>query len=397
MKKFAIISLGLPPSQSGQSLVIFHLLREFDPATYCLISLKNFHQYRSLGNCSETLPAPGYFVSPDYQLIRVAIRIASKLHFKSLLNHLLRLRIRQYKEILVREKCSAVVGCTGDLLDPPAAFFASKELNLPFVFYAFDYYSRQWTDPFLRSYADQYEEAIVQGASEIIVPNECLASEYLQRYSARTTVIHNPFDLSTYQKNTCSVAITTIPAGKRIVYTGAVYEAHYTAFRNLISAIKKLKIPGLLLHIYTPQSVRNLEMNGISGPVIIHKNLPNTQMANIQKEADLLFLPLAFGSAYPDIIRTSAPGKMGEYLASGTPVLVHAPEGSFVSWFFTKHQCGMVVSDDDPDQLAKAIESLLSDKEGRITITENATRVAKTLFEVRLARDKFSQVLSRLP
>jgi hypothetical protein len=57
----------------------------------------------------------------------------------------------------------------------------------------------------------------------------------------------------------------------------------------------------------------------------------------------------------------------------------------------------MVVSDDDPDQLAKAIESLLSDKEGRITITENATRVAKTLFEVRLARDKFSQVLSRLP
>ncbi len=52
MKKFALISLGLPPSQSGQSMVLYHLLKQFDPQKYCLITLKNFHQYKNLGNCS---------------------------------------------------------------------------------------------------------------------------------------------------------------------------------------------------------------------------------------------------------------------------------------------------------------------------------------------------------
>ena len=41
----------------------------------------------------------------------------------------------------------------------------------------------------------------------------------------------------------------------KIVYTGAIYEAHFTAFHNLIAAIEKTGIPNLKLHIYTPQSI----------------------------------------------------------------------------------------------------------------------------------------------
>ena len=104
MKKFAFISLGLPPSQSGQSMAVYHLLKGFDPASYCLITLKNFYQYNHLGNCSDRLPAHYHFVNPDYQLVRAFVNAAAKLRIKFLLALLLRLRIHQYKRILRAEK-----------------------------------------------------------------------------------------------------------------------------------------------------------------------------------------------------------------------------------------------------------------------------------------------------
>ena len=103
MKKFAFISLGLPPSQSGQSMAVYHLLKGFDPASYCLITLKNFYQYNHLGNCSDRLPAHYHFVNPDYQLVRAFVNAAAKLRIKFLLALLLRLRIHQYKRILRAE------------------------------------------------------------------------------------------------------------------------------------------------------------------------------------------------------------------------------------------------------------------------------------------------------
>ena len=145
MKKFALISLGLPPSQSGQSMVLYHLLKQFDPQNYCLITLKNFHQYKYLGNCSTQLKAKYFFLHPDYQIIRLMTKTASLVRSALLLEIILKLRIYQVKKILQKEQCKVVIGCTGDLFDPPAAFLAAKELGIPFILYTFDFYSRQWT------------------------------------------------------------------------------------------------------------------------------------------------------------------------------------------------------------------------------------------------------------
>lgn len=396
MKKFGLISLGLPPSQSGQSVVLYHLLKEFDPCEYSLITLKNFYLYKNLGNCSERLLASHYFVHPDFQIIRGLIKTASTIHFKQMIDILLKIRVRQYKKILNDECCYSVVGCTGDFFDPPAAFLASKKLGIPFIFYAFDYYSMQWTDPFLRACAAQYEEKIVHGATRVIVPNECMRMEYWQRYGVRASLIHNPFDLAAYEKNIKTTSDIQKHDDKRIVYTGAIYEAHYSAIKNLISAMRKSKIPGLSLHLYTPQSQLRLEMNGISGPVIVHKQLPNHRIPEIQRNADILFLPLAFGSMYPEVIRTSSPGKIGEYLASKKPILVHAPQDSFVSWYFKKHRCALVISDNNPDLLGNAIERLLNDGEFCHEIIQNAYHLALAEFDVGVARSKFRTILNDL-
>jgi len=399
MKKFALISAGLPPSQSGQSMALHHLLKRLPPEQYCLITQKNFHLYRYLEHCSTWLPARYYFLHPDQQVLRLLIKSASLFSAQPVLSLLLKIRIYQIKKILKKEHIQVVIACTGDLFDPPAAFMAAREHGIPFILYTFDYYSRQWIADFTKSFTEKYEHEMLTGAKTIIVPNECMAKEYSRRYGISPVIIHNPFDLEEYEKN-----ISTRPAGseedpeipgeKRIVYTGAVYDAHYSAFRNLIAAIPKTGIPGIKLHIYTPQSFGQLLVHGIAGPVTIHKPRPNSEIPSIQHSADILFLPLAFGSAYPEVIKTSAPAKIGEYLASKRPVLVHAPKDSFIAWYFKKFNCGYVVDEDSSDDLAKAITELMTSKERQQVLSENAYACAIRDFDVRNEQKKFIDILT---
>ncbi|MDD1684697.1 MAG: glycosyltransferase, partial [Methanoregula sp.] len=126
----------------------------------------------------------------------------------------------------------------------------------------------------------------------------------------------------------------------------------------------------------------------------IHKALPNSEMPAVQQSADILFLPLAFDSPYPDIIRTSAPGKIGEYLASEKPVLVHAPKDSFIAWYFSKNRCGDVVSENNPDTLAEHVVRLVRDDEYRRELARNAYILARDQFDAGSAREKFLAIIN---
>jgi glycosyltransferase involved in cell wall biosynthesis len=117
-------------------------------------------------------------------------------------------------------------------------------------------------------------------------------------------------------------------------------------------------------------------------------------MPGVQRDADILFLPLAFNSPYPDIIKTSAPGKMGEYLAAKKPVLVHAPSDSFISWYFRKYNCGCVVDEDDPEKLAQEIIRLLNDTQMHKQFSENAYSRAKDDFDLPIAQKKIYDMLN---
>jgi glycosyltransferase involved in cell wall biosynthesis len=113
----------------------------------------------------------------------------------------------------------------------------------------------------------------------------------------------------------------------------------------------------------------------------------------VQRRADLLFLPLAFDSPYPVLINTSCPSKMGEYLASGRPVLVHAPAGSFVAWYFKKYECGLVVDEPDPAKLAAAVGRLLTDNDLRRRLGHRARERARADFSVPVARATFEGLM----
>ncbi|MDQ4023896.1 MAG: hypothetical protein M3217_00170, partial [Actinomycetota bacterium] len=75
-----------------------------------------------------------------------------------------------------------------------------------------------------------------------------------------------------------------------------------------------------------------------------------------------------------------------EYLAARRPILVHAPADSFVSSYFRRHGCGVVVDRSDPAALAEALQWILGDAELRERLAAAAWKRACDDFHPEAAR-----------
>lgn len=367
-------------------MAIFRLLKDFNPDDYCLITQDFGDKSPNNNNYScEKLPGK-YYVLPAWLQIKRGWRF-SAVRWANIL-----MRAVQIARILKREKCSAVVATTSDLFDMPAAYIAGRLMQVRFYPYLFDYYSHKVLGK-TSTFAHRYEPIMLKGAAGIIVPNEFMREEARSRYGVESTVIHNPCDLAAYESAPLDNPVISKDREIKIVYTGSIYEAHFSAFRNLVASIRLLDQWNIKLHIYTDQLASELDEFGICGPVVLHPPQATSAISEIQQKADILFLPLAFSSPYPDVVRTSAPGKIGEYLAAGRPVLVHAPPDTFLAWYFRQHACGLVVDESDPAKLATAIELLLTDSSLRDSLVAKARVRARADFSITASQDAFAELL----
>jgi glycosyltransferase involved in cell wall biosynthesis len=392
MQKLALLSHILPPSPSGQPTVLHRVLRSLPPESYCLISSADYSQ--SNENEQLRLPARYYHLPAEFQFKRpYRFRLY---RIRDALNILLQVfqRARCVAKIAKGEKCGLIVACSGDVADIPAAYLASRWSRLPFYAYIFDDYLHQWTRRLHRSFVRRAERIAIKGAAGVIVPNEFLRDEYRRRYGIEPTVIHNPYE-ETRDEMVGDPAVAAGESGARIVFTGAIYHANFDAFRSLVAGIRELNRPNLTLHVYTFQHPDALKNESIFGPIMVHDYVTPPEAQRIQRQADILFLPLSLDSVIPDVLKTSAPGKMGEYLASGRPILIHAPPDSFVNWYFREYECGIVVDRGGPEYLAEAIGLLLDDANLRQKIVENAQERARVDFSLAAAQDKFIELFAR--
>lgn len=388
--KIALLSESLPPSASGQAVVLRRLLGDWKAEEYCLLS-----QHAPDDAAQGRLPGRHYQYAPHSQLRRGHRFGLARVREALNISLGIRARARQVTEIARRERCTAVVACTGDIFDLPAGYLAARRLGLPFYPYIFDHYSyREWRDSVRRFLTRRMEPVLLKGARRVIVPNEVLGDDLRKRYGVDSVVIHNSFDIKPYEA-LLKEPVAPANGEVKIVYTGDIYEAHYDAFRNLLGAIELLGRGDVKLHVYTSRPIDELVQFGIRGPIVRHEFKSATEVPRIQREADLLFLPLAFSSPYPELVRTSATTKLGEYLAAGRPVLVHAPKDSFVAWYFRTRDCGLVVDRPDAELLAGTMRKGLEDAALQQRLGARAWECARTDFDIATAQAKFRELLMR--
>ncbi len=387
--KFAFVSNSLPPAWSGQSVVIGRLLAPVDPQSYCLIT-----QQPAASDAQHwiaSLPARRHQLPREATARRLACPGAWPVTVLCGLAATVFVRARRIADIARRDGCGAIVGATADLANLPASFLAAKLIGARFYAYLFDSYEYQWTRPIDRWLAHRLGHLMLRRAQGVIVPNDALRREIEQRHGVQATVVPNPFE------HLAAPVTEPAPRGDgevTMLFSGAVYHVNAGAFRNLVTALTRPGLERVRLHLYTAQSAAELAAYGILGErLIVHPHVPTAEAALLQQRADILFLPYAFDSPVPEIIRTSTPSKMSDYLAAARPILVHAGADALVCDYFRAHRCGIVVDRDEPAALAAAIAELLARPDLRADLASWARRRALADFDPDQSRSRFLSVI----
>ena len=383
--KFAFVSHVLPPSWSGQSVMIGRILKNISPEQYCLISTENYQAEKDRNT--------GFLPGKYYALPKESIIL--KLGTKYWIINWLRAFIRgvSIARIVKQENCDIIIAASGNLIDIPAGWWASTFTGARFVPYLFDDYLYQWPDEQTRSIARKMEKRIYARVKSVIVPNEFMKDEIEKRQNVIATIVRNPC-ASTPEKD---IQIMQTDYNRqdeiRVVYTGAIYHVNFDAFRNLMEATSHISA-NVKIHLYTAQPLDWLERNGITGEQIVqHPHSVHAEVIEAQNHAHILFLPFSFNSSIPEVIQTSAPGKTAEYLTSGVPVLAHVPPNTFISWYFRKYNCGYVVDTNEIVMLQRAIENLMDDSNLRQRLVMNARERARVDFDPIVSSRAFLQAM----
>lgn len=396
--KLAVVSHTWPPHSNGQAIVLARLLSQlgYEDCVLLAAHLPGIHAPRH----SPDRMRAGYFLMPKDFSFKGG-KLFGRIGLAQLVSNFCAAFTRaNYIRRVVREnQCGAVVACTGEWFELPAAWWAARSLRVPMVVYVFDWYSAKFGyvrgryGRLVRWLARYFEKRILKRCAAVVVPNEFLQHEYHTRYAIKPVLVRNSTDFIPDEEQN----ERPWPHDDRVIrirYTGAIYEAHFDAVRALLGATARLNSDSeknFQVEFFTDATPAFLAQHGIRGGVKIHTRVPVEEVAQVQRDADVLFLALAFESAFPDIIRTSAPGKLGDYLTSGRPILVTAPADSFVSWFFREHDCGLVVNSTAEHAVAAALQRLATDPELRERIVANANRMAAE-FSAESSRERFFEI-----
>jgi glycosyltransferase involved in cell wall biosynthesis len=397
----AIVSHTIPGDLNGQAVMLNRLSHATDSPGFVFLDTDRKARARPPLVCGSPCHPLGIPL-----MLRKLFRVP-KLH-SQLFSMLVRQRSRAIARIVRQHGCQSIVACTGgDLVDLPASVEAGRLTGLPTFLYYFDDYHIQWTilggrwSPQITSQLrDLAEPRVLARAQGVITPNETLADGIRSRTDTPVTIVRNPVDTSIYQQLRSRIPKPPLSINRplRIVYTGSIYDAQADSLRRLCDAIDLLGHRGISiqLHVYGPPPTADILSLLPVNRIQFHPAVSTAEAAEVQVQADLLFLPLSFDCGYPELIRTSAPGKFGEYLACGTPVVVHAPAGSFPVTFVSTHGCAAACDVPERYRLAETLSSLLEQPEATAAISQRAIAVAEDFAEP-LNRQRFLQLVAAQP
>ncbi|MBF0529067.1 MAG: hypothetical protein HQK55_07320 [Deltaproteobacteria bacterium] len=388
--KIGFVSHVFPPSWSGQAVMIGRILESMDPNDYCLISVADYSQDGPGNDFISRLPGKYYHLPPEK---KINWRENTKpIHHLNKIWAIMS-RGRRIARILKAEGCEVVVAGTGDHVDLPAALVAGRLSGVPFYPYLFDDYLEQWRhDPMFFNLAQRINPLIYKFAAGAIAPNEFMADKIQKQYGLTPTIVRNPCPENVQES--ISPNLYTNEEEIVVLYSGAIYQVNFGPLKCLKEAMDLTGRPNLKLHLYTAQPEDYLACHGISGNHVVYVgHVPPSRIGTVQASSHINFLPLGFDTPYPEIVKTSSPGKLGDYLASGAPILAQVPEDSFVSYYLKKHDCAVVVNECDPAALAAGLTKIIQDRQLRRKISSNARERARIDFAPEKVRARFLAAL----
>jgi len=238
---------------------------------------------------------------------------------------------------------------------------------------------------------DRELKILLSKSTVLLSISDEMAQEYKRRYGRNFVTFHNPIETGfwkSHQRKNYDLSET--PA---VLYAGRIGTGIQSSLESMAKAIDLVNkrfnksLQFILQTKDKPSWVENYNC-------VQHKSLvAYSELPKVFSEADFLFLPYDFSVDSIKFIKYSMPTKAPEYMMSGTPVIIFAPEETALVINAKKGHWAKVITEDNIDALSESINALVSDKDYRNEIAENAIAIAETKFNTITVRNNFRETI----
>lgn len=271
-------------------------------------------------------------------------------------------------------------------LDFYDSYCVARELGLAFFL--------QVHDDLLFSIRGRVDEAraeealreVWMGSDLRFVVSQQLGREYCRRYGAA--------DFITVTDGIAAITPRTrtqIGATMRVYFMGLFHLEYEENLRVLLAAIARAREVDPRVEFSVTMRCGQVRQQVAHGADHV-RVLPFGSEGDVEADlehADLLYLPLPFGTEFAPFTRLSLSTKVVTYLGSGVPILYHGPADAAVCDLLREHDAALLHTDLVPESLASTLTRLLAEPESAAQLSRNALQLAEEQFLLDDQRRKF--------
>ena len=253
-------------------------------------------------------------------------------------------------------------------------------MKKPFIFHMMDDWPSTISDKGLfRKYwhkkIDKEFRRLLDKSDILMSISDDMANEYKTRYNRDFITFHNPIDIEFWKKyQRTSYELNDSPT---ILYAGRIGLGIETSLELIAKAIQRVndEINISIRFIFQTQK-KPLWIDNYKS-VVHNQFVSYNDLPKVFSETDFLLLPYDFSQKSIKYIKLSMPTKAPEYMVSGSPIIILAPEETTIVKYAEKYEWAKVIKEQSIDVISKAIRELIEDKEQRQQIAKNAIKIAE--------------------
>jgi glycosyltransferase involved in cell wall biosynthesis len=262
---------------------------------------------------------------------------------------------------------------------PIAGDVAARLARLPHLIWVFDLWEENAYRHADRLVARALERGLWRRAAAILGHDQELADHYARKHGTPGRVLPTPIEIPETEPSRAPQGPT-----REVLFAGALYWAQEEALRRLARVCRAM--PDVRL------TVVGEAKGGIDADAFESRLSPEQFRARVE-QADVAFVGLSFDSPHPEVIATASPARLPEYMASGTPILVHAPAGSHVAEYARRDDFAEVVDAPDDAALAAGLRRVLDDGAVSSMRARRARELALERHDVARVRERLRAIL----
>ncbi|HCS28532.1 MAG TPA: hypothetical protein DIW43_13815 [Spongiibacteraceae bacterium] len=359
----------------GVTVVMRNLLSAFDTRSYTIAYLGRFNlrqapeEYEPREEC--------YRLIPNFHPVQLLGAVFARL----------KQRYATWRAIRLAKAKGAgiVVGLYPTFASLRIATDVAERLGARYFPYLHDTVLEGLSHTAMADDAATLQQRVFSLATKVMTMSEGMTDYYKDKYQ----LVSYPLEHSYPEAIESQPEVTRT---KTAFWGGEVYAINDQSFSRVQQALEKLD---------TNLEVTSLSSLRIESASNVVRNFYPSRDEYIQAVRHHGILVLAIN--WPDEsdvheaeLSTIFPTKTVEYLATGSPILVHCPEHYFLARFFRERNCGVVVSSRDQEQLLEGIERLQNNPAETLEMQRNALE-ATSLFGIDRVAGTFQEYLKAEP